>query len=210
MLAREVPAWAATDAPPRRLAQAAISVRLVAVSLTRMCSTCEATVFGAIDSSAAISAFVCPSAIRRATSNSRAVSGAHRSAAPDRPRASRSSSPARSASGRLPSVSAIERASATSSCASWGRRDRRWHDARSRRAQVPSQTRPIRSQPSHGGGELRPGLARLAAGQRDEPVGVVDGRLQGRDPAGPQDATHVVDPARRLPEPGPRAVPGCP
>ena len=42
-----------------------------------MCSTCELAVLGERSSSSAISALVSPPAIRRATSNSRTVSGRH-------------------------------------------------------------------------------------------------------------------------------------
>ena len=132
---------------PTRLAHAAISVRRVAVSFTRMCSTCAATVLGETVSSRAISAFVWPAATRRATSNSRAVSGAQRSACGARPRASRSSAIARSASGRLSSESAIDRTSARSPSASWERRARRWQAARSSGPSVPSHVRRTSSQP---------------------------------------------------------------
>ena len=52
-----------------------------------MCSTWALAVFGAIDELVAISAFVLPAAISRATSNSRAVSGHHGSSSVPRPRA---------------------------------------------------------------------------------------------------------------------------
>ena len=64
----------------------AISARRATPSLARMCSTCALAVFGAIFSSPAISALVMPSAISRATSNSRAVNGRHGSSAVPRPR----------------------------------------------------------------------------------------------------------------------------
>ena len=69
---------------------AAISARRETPSLARMCSTCELAVLGEIDSSSASSAFVSPSAILRATSNSRVVSGCHGSCSAPRPFAVRS------------------------------------------------------------------------------------------------------------------------
>src|SRR5919197_1938026 len=66
---------------------AAISARRATPSLDRMCSTCALTVFGERKSSPAIAAFVKPSAIFRATSNSRTVSGCHASWSAPRPRA---------------------------------------------------------------------------------------------------------------------------
>ena len=59
--------------------QVAISARRATPSLARMCSTWALAVFGAIDSSAAISALVSPSAMSRATSNSLIVNGRHAS-----------------------------------------------------------------------------------------------------------------------------------
>ncbi len=88
-----------------------------------------------------------PSATRRATSNSRAVSGRHGSSSAPRPRAIASSSSARSRSGRLPSASARSATPRMIGTASASRFARRWHAARSSRAQRPSQVRPSVSQP---------------------------------------------------------------
>ena len=69
--------WTGGATAETLVAHAAISARRVTPSFLRMCSMCALAVFGAIWSSRAISAFVSPLATRRATSNSRAVSGRH-------------------------------------------------------------------------------------------------------------------------------------
>ena len=112
-----------------------------------MCSTCEPAVRGEMPSAVAIWALVRPSAIRRATSNSRPDNGAHGSATRRRPRVARSSSSARSSSGRLPSASAVARTSSRRSAAAACCPTRSNAAARSSRAHEASHTRPMSSQP---------------------------------------------------------------
>ena len=97
---------------PSRWAMAAASVRLAAPSLAKMLDTCTLAVFGAMNSTEAISRLLRPAAISRSTSRSRLVSEA--STAPSRPsswtvpilaRRARSSSAARS--GLALSLSAV-------------------------------------------------------------------------------------------------------
>src|SRR5579883_491736 len=66
---------ASAETRPRRMAHSTACVRLCTPSFARICLTCVFTVSSAICNVRAISLFACPSAIRRRTSISRAVSG---------------------------------------------------------------------------------------------------------------------------------------
>ena len=163
----------------------AISARRLTPSLARMCSTCALAVFGAIDELARRSRRSSgPSAISRATSNSRIGQRSPRLVVEAAPAAARASSSARARSGSLPSAAAV--------APDVGQ------DARQRR-------RTGSSASGNGRGRARPGrlpdppallpatdraLERLARrGQRsrrqtDEPVRVTERRPGDRVPAG--------------------------
>ena len=156
----------------------------------------------------AISAFVRPSAISRATSNSRAVSGRQGSSIEPRPRLVRASSSARARSGGLPEAVGrrADRRDQRRGLAVAVHRIRQW--ARSSRAQVASQTRPRSSQPrtarssasraadSEPGGEPERPSAWSSAG----PATASQPARCSRTRADP--ALGVVRPARREVRPG--------
>src|SRR5207247_5793176 len=74
--------WAGCGMRPSRCAMAAASVRLAAPSLPRMLDTCTLAVFGAMNSTEAISLLLRPAAMSRRTSRSRLVSEASTSPSP--------------------------------------------------------------------------------------------------------------------------------
>ena len=130
----------------------------------------------------------------RATANSRAVSGRHGSSTATWPRPIRRSASARSASGSLPSRAATVRASAAASTASANRFIRVRQLARSRRAQVASQTRPQASQP----------LTAASSSWRAIPVEPAASATRPRPwwSAGPADRRQVREVRLALGEPG--------